>query len=291
MRTLGAPLAARFARGSDTICDVWTITRRDGTVLRFTNLDKDLSDGVNTYQATNSFNISAISASIGKGATAADMSVVLSNDAGFISRQDVEIGLFNDAFIEIDMLDWEQPTLGKVRLMTGYITGALTTNRQQARFNLLGLLQKGLQRIGESYGPECRVDLGSAKCGVNLGDFTTTGVVDTVNSRRRFSADLADNQVDNYYQMGVLTWTSGDNDGTSMEVLLQQAADATLDDILIALNAPRAIQAGDEFSIVAGCDKRPVTCKEKFSNKVNFRGEDFAPGNEAASDISTGPGS
>jgi uncharacterized phage protein (TIGR02218 family) len=45
---------------------------------------------------------------------------------------------------------------------------------------------------------------------------------------------------------------------------------------------PRPIQAGDTFSITAGCDKRFETCRDRFSNVVNFGGFPHMPGNDFA---------
>jgi len=45
---------------------------------------------------------------------------------------------------------------------------------------------------------------------------------------------------------------------------------------------PRALQVGDTYSVYAGCDKLFSTCKTKFSNGVNFRGEPHIPGIDEA---------
>ncbi|WP_353285542.1 phage BR0599 family protein [Wolbachia endosymbiont (group B) of Agrotis puta] len=37
------------------------------------------------------------------------------------------------------------------------------------------------------------------------------------------------------------------------------------------------ISTGDKYSILAGCDKAFLTCKNKFNNTVNFRGEPYIP--------------
>ena len=44
---------------------------------------------------------------------------------------------------------------------------------------------------------------------------------------------------------------------------------------------PFDLAASDTFSIVAGCDKRWATCKDKFSNGNNFRGFPHIPGPNA----------
>ena len=43
---------------------------------------------------------------------------------------------------------------------------------------------------------------------------------------------------------------------------------------------PNAIAGGDQFTIVAGCDRTHTTCRDKFSNILNFRGEPYIPGQD-----------
>jgi uncharacterized phage protein (TIGR02218 family) len=43
-----------------------------------------------------------------------------------------------------------------------------------------------------------------------------------------------------------------------------------------------AIEPGDAFTVTAGCDKRFDTCREKFGNRLNFRGFPHMPGNDFA---------
>ena len=43
-------------------------------------------------------------------------------------------------------------------------------------------------------------------------------------------------------------------------------------------NMVNTIDAGDGYSVVAGCDKTLATCKTKFNNVVNFRGYPYIPG-------------
>lgn len=38
---------------------------------------------------------------------------------------------------------------------------------------------------------------------------------------------------------------------------------------------------GDTFHIVPGCDKRLATCRDRYANVINFRGEPYLPGQDA----------
>lgn len=48
-------------------------------------------------------------------------------------------------------------------------------------------------------------------------------------------------------------------------------------EIILALPFPYQIQVGDNFEAIAGCDKTISTCKSKFNNIINFRGEPHIP--------------
>jgi hypothetical protein len=76
-----------------------------------------------------------------------------------------------------------------------------------------------------------------------------------------------------YFDYGVMTMTSGLNDGLSMEVKTYLVGQMTLQ-----LPFPYALAVGDTYSLTAGCDRSMVTCRDRFSNLLNFRGEPYVPG-------------
>jgi hypothetical protein len=76
-----------------------------------------------------------------------------------------------------------------------------------------------------------------------------------------------------YFDFGVITFTSGANDGLSMEIKQYSEGQMTL-----ALPMPYAVEVGDTYSIVPGCNKALATCRDTYDNVVNFRGEPYLPG-------------
>jgi hypothetical protein len=78
-----------------------------------------------------------------------------------------------------------------------------------------------------------------------------------------------------YYQNGVVTWTSGANLGLSMEVKTYRPGYIELFQPMIF-----TVALGDTYSIKAGCDKQLSTCLGRFNNVINFRGEPHIPGND-----------
>jgi hypothetical protein len=78
-----------------------------------------------------------------------------------------------------------------------------------------------------------------------------------------------------YFAYGSVTFTSGANAGLSMEV--RSFAPGAIE---LILPMPRSVAIGDQFTIVAGCDRTMGTCSGRFANLNNFRGEPYIPGND-----------
>jgi hypothetical protein len=76
-----------------------------------------------------------------------------------------------------------------------------------------------------------------------------------------------------YFDFGLMTFTSGANNGLSGEVKTYVPGQWTLE-----IPFPYTIAGTETYSMRAGCDKSLATCKAKFSNVINFRGEPYLPG-------------
>ncbi len=108
--------------------------------------------------------------------------------------------------------------------------------------------------------------------------WTRAGVVASVTDRARFGATIAEPRaVDGWFNGGVLTWETGRNAGRSIEVRTWTDAGQVLE---LFLPMGYAIEVGDAFRIYPGCDKRFETCKARFANVLNFRGEPYVPGTD-----------
>jgi hypothetical protein len=80
---------------------------------------------------------------------------------------------------------------------------------------------------------------------------------------------------DGYFDGGLLTWETGKNAGRSMEIKSWTGG------VFKLFSRPFYLPvAGDRFVAHPGCDKTRATCKAKFSNLLNFRGEPDVPGQD-----------
>lgn len=88
-----------------------------------------------------------------------------------------------------------------------------------------------------------------------------------------------------FFDFGVLTFTSGLNNGLSMEVRSYVPGQITLQ-----LPMPYAIAAGNTYTMHAGCAKSLVDdCKGRFNNVFNFRGEAYLPGIDRLAQVGKQP--
>lgn len=76
-----------------------------------------------------------------------------------------------------------------------------------------------------------------------------------------------------YFDFGLITFTSGLNSGLSMEIRNYVPGQWTL-----FLPMPYTVVIGDTYIMRPGCDKSFNTCKNRFNNVINFRGEPYLPG-------------
>jgi uncharacterized phage protein (TIGR02218 family) len=275
VRSIPAALQAHLSGGLTTLATCWQLTRRDAVVLCFTDHDRDIvvpdtGDGVaGTYLTAVGYTGSRITSQADLSVDSLEVTAIL--DASAITEADLRAGLYDLAEVRLFAVNWADPSQGIIRLRRGWL-GEVTTTGATAKAELRGMAQALQQTIGETYTPACRADLGDTRCGVTLASVTATGTVTAAASQSVFT-DSARGEAAGWFDFGLLTWTSGANNGRAMEVKTFAGGVFTLVQAM-----PSAIAVGDSYSVYAGCDKRLATCGDKFSNVVNFRGEPYIPG-------------
>jgi uncharacterized phage protein (TIGR02218 family) len=190
-----------------------------------------------------------------------------------MTAADLRARKYDYADVVLFAVNWADLTEGIITLLTGKF-GAVTINENGFQVQLDGLAARLATIRGDLYQPTCRVDLGSAECGVNMDPLMQSGTVATTDGVRNLTATglTAD---DGYFNGGCLTWLTGANAGDSVEVKTFSASGEVL---VLYLKAREPITVGDTFKVAPGCDKLISTCRSKFNNVVNFRGEPYIPG-------------
>jgi uncharacterized phage protein (TIGR02218 family) len=291
MKTIPGPTLAHLQGETTNFALCWLIERRDGTIKGFTSNVDDLVwlDPVGptnrTFKAATGAGVSNLQASTGRGIdNMTALGVISSPD---ITEADLLRGLYDDAKVQILLIN-HLDTTQYIVLLKGYL-GEVKVGRKSFETEVRSLIQRASQTIGKVCSPLCRVKvLGDSECTVNLAAFTFTAqTVSTVVSRSKFKTASAGvvGKPAYYFAYGKLTWTSGANAGKSVEVRSHDTASPC--QLTLAEIMPFDIVAGDQFTIIAGCDRLSSTCKNTFNNILNFRGEPFVPGSDSVLKITS----
>ncbi|MBX6329978.1 MAG: DUF2163 domain-containing protein [Pseudolabrys sp.] len=279
MKQLSSGLAGHLAGGVTTLCRCWRLARKDGTVMGFTDHDRDLVfDGI-TYRAATGFAASAIEDQLGLAVSNLDVDGALSSAA--ITETDIHAGRYDDAEVTVFLVNWADPD-ERVVLRRGFL-GQVERGEVAFKAELRGLASRLDQVVGRVFQRTCPWELGDARCGVDLDapEHHGAGTVAQVFDAFDFTATGLDGFATGVFSRGKLAWTSGANAGLAVEVRAHAAAGG-IARISLFLPVPGPIEVGDTFTITAGCDKSFDTCRNRFGNVLNFGGFPHIPGNDFA---------
>jgi uncharacterized phage protein (TIGR02218 family) len=236
------------------LAQIWTITRLDGTVYRFTSLDRDLEwpPGSGTiYQACGSLDPSA-SENVAEvdSAGSIDLSGALGGDGdtGWINSWDLYSGKFDGARLEAWLVPWAGTDPPKPLIAGTFAPVELT--EAGFRTEITGDGEKLKQTpLVQTIQPGCRWQFGDPDtCGKDLAPLTVTGTVDDGDGVRDFT-DTARTETPGYFKFGRVTFTGGANAGITAEIKEHEAGGR----FTLWPRLPFAIAAADPYSMVPGC--------------------------------------
>jgi uncharacterized phage protein (TIGR02218 family) len=273
-RTISPELAAHLSLESPTVCTICKVTRKDGTIYGFTEIDRDFSYLGVVYKGRTGYSASAIVHA--SGLNVGNLEIAGAFDSSAITASDLEAGLWDWAAVDFRVVNYLDLTMGDLWLAGGTIGQVKFDDVGRFWAEFLDIADRAQRNMLRIMSPLCDAILGDSRCTVNIGPFTATATVTSIVSTRRFIASsLA--QAAAYFSNGLVTWTSGVNNGVKAEVKTHLAGG----DIELHLPLYHPVLVGDSFSIVAGCLKRDILdCKTKFNNIVNFRGFPDMIGNQ-----------
>lgn len=178
-------------------------------------------------------------------------------------------GRWDGARVAIGAVDWTN-VANRVGLGEGTI-GAIETADGGFTAELRGVTAAFDAPVCEVTAPECRAELGDARCRAAMAGRRRVVRVLAIEGEA-LTVDAAE-PVANAYGSGRLRWLDGANSG------LEAAVDRSDGAVIVLREGSRLpVSAGDRCELIEGCDKRLATCATRFANAANFRGEPFLPG-------------
>lgn len=166
MKDLSDRLLERVQRGVTSICTCISVRRRDAVGYGFTDHDEPIEYGGQTYLPYNSFSRTSIATGVSLEVDVMEMRGILNSTA--VARADIASGKFDFAEVEVFLIDYEEPDAGRCLLRVGWMGEVVMNEDGTFAAEVRGLSHAYTTRIGEVYQPECRADLGDARCKVPL---------------------------------------------------------------------------------------------------------------------------
>lgn len=258
-----------FAEELETVVTWWRVYRRDGITHGFVSHDRDLSfDGIR-HRTAPGMVPSAIRLSSDLEPDSAEVTGAL--DHASIRAEDLATGRFDGAQVEVGVVDWE--TLEREVIYAGTIT---TVSQDAGQFSagLASVKTLLARQLIPRTSPTCRAAFCGEGCNLSPASFTheaKINSVDHVEAKLSLAgAPGADKLLD-----GTISFLSGESAGLEFAVA---AIDG--DQLILDRWFAEDVAAGTRVVVREGCDHRWETCRTRFGNAINFRGEPFLPGND-----------
>lgn len=276
-RVVPAPLLTHLTGTVAFAAECLIIVAKDGERARFTTTDEpvnvDLGLGAGSESCVDSMTLSALTLSAGLDASFAEVTGPL---GPVLTRSEVEGGRWDDA--EAWLVRVSPGISGFAPMLAGKVREARVTGN---RFSLEIRNQADAlnQPIGRLISPYCNADLGDARCGFVLVPLAAT--ITAVTDAMRFSVSFSGTFANDYFNLGTVTFLTGDLDGTTpVEVFDWVSGGAGAGSMTLFEPLVKAPLVGDTLELRRGCPKTRAACRDLFSNAINFRGEPEVPGSD-----------
>lgn len=264
MVQLGERLSADVTRLA--IC--WRVVRVDGIALGLTTHDRPLQIAGMRYESAPGMTPSAIVSSADLEVDTMDVGGALTSDS--INGGDLAAGRYDGAAVEIFMVDWQAPDAGRQLLAHGNVGSVEAGTDGDSGFvaSFRGPTAALAVTAVESYSPQCRAELGDTRCRVAMNGRTRRVVLEaSVSGGIALPAGInAANFIDGRFRV-----IEGPLAGVERRILAVDAGRLLLD-------TSSDLTPGTAVQIWEGCDKAFDTCRDRFANAANFRGEPHVPG-------------
>jgi uncharacterized phage protein (TIGR02218 family) len=238
-------------------------------------------DGV-TYRATEGLTATATHTTKDLSVDTMDVTVFLEVS----TETEVATGLWDGCVVTVFEANWDTlPTAldTKVNILRAGDIGKITRQQHTLRAEIRSLLQRLTNRIGRQYIPTCpwrharwngTTYVSSVECGLDMtariGTGTVTALGDDPTTQFYDTALTSD---PDYYNEGLLTFTSGNNVQVTREVRIWTVTHL----FEMRRPFPFAVQVGDAYKAVIGDDKTEARCIT-LGQILNFGGFAHIPG-------------
>ncbi|XWN33730.1 MAG: DUF2163 domain-containing protein [Devosia sp.] len=274
MRPISQSMQAHLDATVTTMCRCWRLERVDGVVMGFTDHDREVVIDEDRYSALSGFASTGDVTKAGLSVGGLEIEGALASDA--LTAEDLEDGRYDGAKMDLWLVNWM--TGQRVHLRSGTL-GEVTRADGAFRAEVRGPMQALEAVRGRLFTRKCDADLGDARCQVDVGAMTVGAVVVALDDQHVTVSGL-DGYDEGHFSAGVLVVASGARAGSRRAIVRHSLVGAAV--VLTLRGEILGLEAGDALTVMPGCDKCFETCRDKFSNHLNFQGFPHIPGEDRA---------
>jgi uncharacterized phage protein (TIGR02218 family) len=262
-----------LASNMTTLCEIWKMVARDGTIAAFAAHTRDLVFNGVTYTA-GPFEPTTTTQLISLQPNSAQLNGVFNS---LITEVDVRGGRWKSARITKEIVNYMDLTMGSVQKQVGR-AGSFGINGQKFNVEFWSLIKLLDQQIGDLTSPVDRnrkID----DLGIDVSTFTFSATVTAVTDRRTFTVNYNQPSA-NYFQYGLVKWLTGLNSSTFGMEIKSSTTSSSSTIIVLQLPMPYNVQVGDTLNLVAGYNATRDMARDRYGATaiLNFSGEPDIPG-------------
>lgn len=189
MRTISAALQTKLDSGCTQFATFWKVTRKNGTVLGYTNHDNDVTISGILYRARTGIEPTSTTANVNLSVNNIDLEGIFGDLlAEDFVVQDLEAGLYDDSDVEIFIADWNVPSDGQIVQFFGSLGNIEIRDQQSFVTELRGLTNRLIQQSTlEMFQTTDRAKLFDARNGLTPADFELGAKVSSVTDNATFN--------------------------------------------------------------------------------------------------------
>ncbi|MGB5484864.1 DUF2163 domain-containing protein [Parasphingorhabdus sp.] len=257
-------------RNVTTCAYLWRLEREDGVALGFTSHDRDLVVDAFRYRSAPGMVPSSIALSDSLDIDNVEIEGVMTSAA--IAETDIADGRWDGALLYVSLINWEQPSAEPLPLICGEF-GEIVRSGDSFTVEMLGATSFLNEPIAPLTSPTCRAEFGDSQCKLSLHRHQRECRITLINGDEIGIDALAG--VASEFVFGSLRVLDGFNCGLSYAII-----DGQEDVVRLADRLSPSVAVGTRVLLTEGCNKNFATCRDRFANSINFRGEPYLPGND-----------
>lgn len=289
MKSASAATLAILAAGQYKYAELYDFTLTDGSHIYLTTSDADLTVAGTVYDSRILIRRQSLTQKIGLESQTLELDmwpreidVTAPTFAGYTLQVAAQIGVLDYArvvFSKLFLSSWSDTTPGAIVWFSGVVN-----NVTAGRNNVHVVIDDDLAQLNVAM-PKNIVQSGciyttyDTGCGLSKATFTVSGTVTGTPTTTFFTTSLT--QVATYFDLGVMTFTSGPNSGLQALVKFSFQPSGGL---RLVKPLPVTPLAGDTFTIYPMCKKTQAACSNTdtgvgpaFNNLGRFRGAPYVP--------------